>query len=113
MQRRIRTWEAKYPKATECLTKDREELLVFYDFPAEHWLHLRTTNPIESVLATVRLRTSKTKGCGTRVACETMVFKLMESASKRWRLLNGASLLPDVIQGVKFVDGVKSTENAA
>jgi putative transposase len=109
----LSTWEAKYPKATECLGKDREELLVFYDFPAEHWLHLRTTNPIESVLATVRLRTCKTKGRGTRVACETMVFKLMESASKRWRLLNGASLLPDVIQGVKFVDGVKSTENAA
>jgi transposase-like protein len=109
----LSTWEAKYPKATDCLAKDREELLVFYDFPAEHWLHLRTTNPIESVLATVRLRTCKTKGCGTRAACETMVFKLMESASKRWRLLNGASLLPDVIQGVKFVDGARLTENAA
>lgn len=109
----VSTWEAKYPKAADCLAKDREELLVFYDFPAEHWLHLRTTNPIESVLATVRLRTCKTKGCGTRAACETMVFKLMESASKRWRLLNGASLLPDVIQGVTFVDGVRSTENAA
>lgn len=81
----VRTYEAKYPKATECLAKDRQELLTFYDFPAEHWLHLRTTNVIESVFATVRLRTDKTKGTGTRVACLTMVFKLMESASRRWR----------------------------
>jgi transposase-like protein len=109
----LRTWEAKYAKATECLAKDREALLIYYDFPAEHWRHLRTTNPIESVLATVRLRTCKTKGCGTRAACETMVFKLMESAAKRWRRLNGCDLLEEVIQGVKFVDGVKSTENAA
>jgi len=109
----LKTWEAKYPKATECLAKDREALLVFYDFPAEHWRHLRTTNPIESVLATVRLRTCKTKGCGNRLACETMVFKLMESAKKGWRKLNGSSLLPEVIQGVKFVDGEKVTEDAA
>ena len=109
----LKAWEAKYPKATECLTKDREALLVFYDFPAEHWRHIRTTNPIESVLATVRLRTCKTKGCGNRLACETMVFKLMESAKKGWRKLNGCSLLPDVIQGVKFVDGEKVTEDAA
>src|SRR5215510_5415207 len=79
----VRTYEAKYPKATECLAKDRKELLTFYDFPAEHWLHLRTTNAIESVFATVRLRTDKTKGTGTRDACLTMVFKLMESASRR------------------------------
>ncbi|HZZ77636.1 MAG TPA: IS256 family transposase, partial [Gemmataceae bacterium] len=72
-----------------------------------------TTNPIESVLATVRLRTSKTKGCGSRLACETMVFKLMESAKKGWRKLSGFALLPDVIQGVKFIDGEKATENAA
>ncbi len=71
----MRSFEAKYPKATECLAKDRTELLVFYDFPAEHWVHLRTTNVIESVFATVRLRTEKTKGSGTRVACLTMVFK--------------------------------------
>src|SRR5262249_20907864 len=77
----LRTYEAKYLKATECLAKDRKGLLTFYDFPAEHWLHLRTTNGIESVFATVRLRTEKTKGSGTRVACLTMVFKLMESAS--------------------------------
>lgn len=101
------TYEAKYPKATECLTKDREVLLTFYDFPAEHWMHIRTTNPIESTFATVRLRTEKTKGTGTRTACLTMVFKLMESASKRWRALNGCSLLKDVLNEMSYVDGVK------
>jgi putative transposase len=105
----VATYEAKYPKASECLRKDRVELLVFYDFPAEHWGHLRTTNPIESVFASVRLRTEKTKGTGTRMACLTMVFKLMESASKNWRLLNGSSLLGDVITGVAYTDGVKKT----
>jgi len=108
----LRTYAAKYPKATECLAKDRNELLTFYDFPAEHWLHLRTTNVIESVFATVRLRTEKTKGTGTRQACLTMVFKLMESASRRWRALNGSPLLADVIQGVVFVDGVKQEDAA-
>jgi len=107
------TWEAKYPKAAECLTKDRDALLAFYDFPAEHWRHIRTTNPIESVLATMRLRTCKTKGCGTRLACETMVFKLMESAQKNWKKLNGSILLPELIRGVKFIDGEKVTEDAA
>jgi transposase-like protein len=107
----VATFEAKYPKATECLSKDRAELLVFYDFPAEHWIHLRTTNPIESTFATVRLRTVKTKGTGNRIACLTMVFKLLESASKHWRLLNGSKLLGDVIAGVVYVDGAK--ENAA
>jgi putative transposase len=107
------TWQAKYSKATDCLEKDRDALLAFYDFPAEHWLHIRTTNPIESVLATVRLRTCKTKGCGSRVACRAMVFKLMESAAKGWRKLNGCALLPEVIAGVKFVDGEKLTESAA
>jgi transposase-like protein len=109
----VKTWQAKYPKAAECLAKDRDALLTFYDFPAEHWLHIRTTNPIESVLATVRLRTCKTKGCGSRVACEAMVFKLMESAAKGWRKLNGSALLSDVIQGIRFVDGERSTEHAA
>ena len=109
----VKTWEGKYPKATACLVKDRDALLTFYDFPAEHWRHLRTTNPIESVLATVRLRTCKTKGCGTRLACETMVFKLMQSAKKGWRKLNGTSFLPEVLKGVKFVDGERSTEDAA
>ena len=106
----LETYGAKYPKACECLEKDRDQLLAFYDFPAEHWIHLRTTNPIESTFATVRLRHRKTKGSGSRTACLTMVFKLMQSAQKKWRLLNGASLLPDVIQGIKFIDGVKETD---
>ena len=109
----IETYEAKYPKAAECLGKDREELLAFYDFPAEHWVHLRTTNPIESVFATVKHRQKKTRGNGSRVACLAMVFKLTESASKKWRTLNGSSLLPDVIQGILFIDGIKLTEAAA
>jgi transposase-like protein len=113
----LKTYEAKYPKATECLLKDRSELLAFYDFPAEHWIHVRTTNPIESTFATVRLRHRKTKGSGSRTACLTMVFKLMQSAEKKWRLLNGSTLLPDVIAGIAFNDGVKHPtqpkENAA
>jgi transposase-like protein len=104
------TYRAKCDKATDCLAKDRQELLAFYAFPAEHWVHLRTTNPFESTFATVRLRTAKTKGSGSRSACLTMVFKLMESASKSWRLLNGSPLLPKVIAGVRFVDGVEQTE---
>jgi transposase-like protein len=103
----VATYRAKYPKAVECLVKDREALLVFYGFPAEHWRHVRTTNPIESTFATVRLRHGRTKGSGSRVACLTMVFKLMEAASKRWRLLNGSGRLKDVIRGVKFVDGIE------
>jgi putative transposase len=103
----VQTFEAKYPKAVECLVKDREVLLTFYDFPAEHWVHLRTTNPIESTFATVRLRTVRTKGSGSRTACLTMVFKLAQCAEKHWRRLNGQALLPDVIRGVKFVDGLK------
>jgi putative transposase len=109
----LATYEAKYPKACECLAKDRDVLLTFYDFPAEHWIHLRTTNPIESTFATVRLRTKRTKGSGTRTACLTMVFKLMQSAEKRWRTLNGSERLPDVIQGIPFVDGVKQPKAAA
>jgi putative transposase len=104
----VTTYQAKYPKATECLAKDRDVLLTFYDFPAEHWIHLRTTNPIESTFATVRLRHRRTKGSGSRVACLTMVFKLMQSASKKWRLLNGSQWLPDVIHGIRFIDGIKS-----
>jgi transposase-like protein len=109
----VATYEARYPKATECLSKDRDVLLTFYDFPAEHWIHLRTTNPIESTFATVRLRHRRTKGNGSRLACLTMVFKLMQSASKRWRLLNGSNLLPDVIQGTQFIDGIKPQQAAA
>lgn len=104
----IATYQAKYPKAAECLAKDREALLAFYDFPAEHWSHLRTTNPIESTFASVRLRTDKTKGAGSRMAGLMMVFKLVENAQKSWRPLNGSALLPDVIRGVRFVDGVRA-----
>ena len=103
----LNTFCAKYSKAVECLKKDRDVLLTFYDFPAEHWAHLRTTNPIESTFATVRLRTAKTKGCGSRSACLTMVFKLAQSAERHWRALNGSALIPDVIAGVTFDDGVK------
>ena len=103
----VEVYEAKYPKAVACVVKDREELLAFYDFPAEHWRHLRTTNPIESTFATVRLRTSKTKGCGSRAATLSMVFKLAQSAEKSWRRLNGRELLGDVIHGVLFKDGIK------
>ncbi|MCZ7649498.1 MAG: IS256 family transposase [Planctomycetota bacterium] len=107
----VATYQAKHPKAVECLLKDQDALLAFYDFPAEHWAHLRTTNPIESAFATVRLRTHKTKGCGTRQATLAMVFKLAQVAEKRWRKLNGHKLLEDVIRGIRFVDGIK--ENAA
>ena len=103
----IETYQAKYPKATECLEKSREELLEFYNFPAEHWQHLRTTNPIESTFATVRLRTKRTKGSGSRKACLTMAFKLCQSAAKTWRKLKGSKFLPDVILGIQFVDGIK------
>lgn len=104
----VAAYEAKYPKAAECLSKDRDELLAFYDFPAEHWMHLRTTNPIESTFATVRLRHRRTKGNGTRQACLAMVYKLMQSAAKRWRTLNGSKHLPDVINGIEFKDGIKA-----
>jgi transposase-like protein len=103
----IDTYQAKYPKATECLRKDRDVLLAFYDFPAEHWIHVRTTNPIESVFATVRLRHRRTKGNGSRTAFLAMVFKLMQSAEKHWRLLNGSKLLPDVIAGIPYINGTK------
>jgi transposase-like protein len=103
----VATFQAKYPDAVACLTKDRQRLLTFYGFPAEHWKHLRTTNPIESMFGTVRLRTAKTKGCGSRSACLAMVFKLAQSAQAGWRVLNGYEMIPDVIAGVVFADGVK------
>ena len=109
----VKTYQAKYPKAVECLVKDRAALLAFYDFPAEHWIHLRTTNPIESTFATVRLRTKRTKGSGSRMACLTMVYKLMQCASKKWRLLNGFELIPEVLRGVPFPDGIKAQSAAA
>lgn len=106
-------YEAKYPKACECLEKDRDELLAFYDFPAEHWRHLRTTNPIESAFATIRLRHRRTKGNGSRSACLAMLFKLAQSAQRRWRQLNGSELLPEVIRGVAFRDGLRATQAVA
>jgi putative transposase len=109
----LATYGAKYPQACECLAKDREVLLTFYDFPAEHWGHLRTTNPIESTFATVRLRTKRTKGHGSGKAALAMVFKLAQAASKRWRALNGSDKIPEVIQGVRFVDGVRANQEAA
>ena len=98
---------AKYAAAAQCLAKDRDRLLAFYDFPAEHWSHLRTTNPIESTFATVRLRHDKTKGNGSRTACLTMVFKLAQVASEHWRALNGSALVQDVIACIPYVDGIK------
>ena len=103
---------AKYPKAMECLSKDREELLAFYDFPAEHWIHIRTTNPIESAFATVRLRTKKSRNCGSRDSTLAMVFKLMESAQKRWIKIRGFNLLTLVVNNVKFEDGVQVAEQS-
>ena len=109
----LESYSAKYPKATECLAKDREVLLTFYDFPAEHWIHLHTTNPIESTFATVRLRTVKTRGMLTRDTMLTMVFKLSLSAQKRWRRLNRPERLGELIEGIKFVDGIKQEKEAA
>jgi putative transposase len=103
----LTTYEAKYAKATGCLAKDRDTLLTFYDFPAEHWIHIRTTNPIESTFATVRLRTAKTRGCVSRAGILAMVFKLVKSAEQRWRKLKGAARLAQVIDGVQFKDGLQ------
>jgi putative transposase len=96
----------KYDKAVVCLTRDREALLAFFDFPAEHWDHLRTTNPIESVFATVRHRTIRTKGALSQKTAKLMVFTLIRAASKRWRRLKGANQLPLVVDGIKFTDGI-------
>ena len=105
----VKRFEAKYPKAVECLLKDKEAMLAFYDFPAMHWQHIRTTNPIESVFATVRLRTAKMKNCGSRTTTLTMAWQLMTTAQKRWRRLRGYKLLADVVKGVKFKDGEPET----
>ena len=99
-------YEAKYPKATACLSKDEDVLFTFYDFPADHWRHIRTTNAIESTFATVRHRTRQTKGCGSRTATLMMVYKLSTQAEKRWRKLNNSQMLALVIRGVSFADGV-------
>ncbi len=107
------TAPSTYDKAVECLTKDRDRLLTFYDFPAEHWKHVRSTNPIESTFATVRLRTAKTKGCLSRKTVLAMVFKLLLSAKRKWRRLDGSDHLAELIQGVTFKDGIKQIHNAA
>jgi putative transposase len=103
-------YRAKYPKAVQCLVNDEDALLAFYDFPAEHWGHLRTTNPIESVFATVRHRTVRTKGALSSDTARIMVFKLIMAAAKTWRKLNGRNQLPKVIQGVIFRDGVEAVD---
>jgi putative transposase len=104
---------AKYEKAVICLTKDRDKLLTFYDFPAEHWDHLRTSNPIESVFATVRHRTVRTKGALSQATARLMVFKLVMTAAKTWRRLKGENQLPKVIQGITFTNGVEVTNTPA
>ena len=108
----VTTFEAKYPKAVECLVKDRDALLAFYDFPAEHWIHIRTTNPIESTFATIRHRTERTKGCLTRDGMLSMIFKLGMSAEKNWRRLRGFEWLAKVINGVPFRDGIEVPHRA-
>ena len=109
----ISIYEAKYPKATECLQKDRDVLLTFYDFPAEHWRHIRTTNPIESTFSTVRLRTAKVRSCFSSKTVVTMAFKLCQCAQKRWQRLYGYRKLGKIIQGIKFINGIEEIRNAA
>ena len=103
----VETWGVKYDKAVECLVKDRDALLAFYDFPAEHWKHLRTSNVIESSFATVRHRTVRSKGCLSNKTALAMIFKLAEAAEKSWRRLDGHNQLPKVILGAKFFDGIE------
>ena len=109
----VETWSSKYEKAAECLTKDRDALLAFYDLPAEHWKHLRTTNPIESSFATVRHRTVRSKGCLSNKTALAMIFKLAEAAEKTWRRLDGHNQLPKIILGVKFTDGIEVVRSQA
>ena len=103
----VKTYEAKYPKAAQCLEKDRDALLTFYDFPAEHWRHIRTTNPIESTFATVRLRTNKVRGCFSTNTVTTMAFKLCQCAQKKWIRLHRPERLADIVKGVIFVNGIE------
>lgn len=115
--RTLKRFEAKYPKAMACLAKDRDQLLAFYDYPAEHWVHIRTTNPIESTFATVRLRSKRSRNCGSRATTLAMVFKLLQSAQKRWRRIKHFQKLELVVSNVKFQDGEQvadqSDRNAA
>jgi len=108
----LEKYGTKYSAAMECLKKDKEELLTFYDFPAEHWIHIRTSNPIESAFSTIRLRTAKTRNCGSRETTLMMIFKLAQSAERRWKRLKGQKLLGDVITGVKFKDGVRESDQS-
>ena len=103
----LKTYQVKYPEATDCLAKDRDVLLRFYDFPAEHWKHIRSTNPIESTFATVRLRTDQTRGAVSKGTVLPLVFKLVQSAQKRWHRIRGFKRLGDVIEGVQFKDGLR------
>jgi putative transposase len=105
----LERFEPKHPKAMACLAKDKDAMLAFYDYPAENWQHIRTSNPIESVFATVRLRTTKTKHCGSRTTTLAMAFKLIETAQKKWLRLRGYQQLVEVITGVRFVNGIKQT----
>ena len=109
----VETWSPKYEKAVECLTKDRDVLLAFYDFPAEHWKHLRTSNPIESSFATVRHRTVRSKGCLSNRTALAMIYKLAEAAEKSWRRLDGHNQLPKIILGIKFADGIEVVRSQA
>ena len=109
----VETYGVKYDKAVAKLVKDREALLTFYDYPAEHWKHIRTSNPIESTFATVRHRTKRTKGCLSRRTGLAMAFKLMMSAQRKWRKLDGQNRLPEIIQGVEFRDGLRQLQAAA
>ena len=103
----VASFGAKYPKAVQCLKKDRDSLLSFYDFPAEHWVHLRTTNPIESTFATVRHRTDRSKGCLSRMTMLSMIYKLERCAEGNWKRLRGFDYLAKVIAGVRFKDGIE------
>ena len=104
----VNRYEEKYPNAIKCLEKDKAAMLSFYDFPAAHWQHIRTTNPIESTFATVRQRSRQTKNCGTRNAVLSMIFKLIEQAQQNWKRLPKAAELEDVLNNVVFIDGVKA-----
>jgi transposase-like protein len=109
----MKLYSDKYEKACLCLSKDKDVLFSFYDFPAIHWLHIRTTNAIESTFSTVRHRTRQTKGCGTRMAILSLVYKLAITAQKRWMKIKGYNLLEKVIKGIKYIDGIEAGENVA